>query len=210
MTVEIDLQKHWDEAYESKALHELGWYEKTSNVSLKLIQNLRLEKNAHILSVGAGASTLIDELLDAGYSNITAIDISTIAMKLLKERLQQRAKNVSFLVDDLTKPKKLHLLEPVDLWQDRAMLHFLTKKEEQDSYFKSVNKLVKPGGYALIGIFSKEGAKKCSGLEIQQYDHRLLQEKIGNDFKLIKYLNYTHLTPSASPRPYIYTVFQRK
>lgn len=210
MGTKIDLKKHWNTAYTSKAPHQLGWYESSSEISLILIEELELEPKAHILTVGVGTSNLIAELIEKGYENITVNDISDEALNILKKNLKETSKNVTFINDDLANPKKMGLIEPVDLWYDRAVLHFFTEKKDQDSYFRLLYDLVKPGGFVIIGAFSTKGAKKCSGLEIKQYDHVLLQDQIGDDFQLIKHLDFTHLTPSLSERPYIYSIFKRK
>ena len=205
----MNLEQHWNNTYTRKSPHQLGWYESRSIITLDLIQELGLDKEAHILSVGAGVSNLIKDLIAEGYSNITVNDISNKALALLKDKLKQDHDKVSFIVDDLTNSEKLHLLDKVEVWQDRAVLHFFTEKEDQYSYFKLLNELIKPGGYAIIGVFSTKGAKKCSGLELQQYDIELLASKMGSGFRLIKSLEHDHLTPSFSSRPYVYAVFQK-
>ncbi len=207
--MESDLKKHWDSAYSNHDITQLGWYEEDPKPSLQLIQNCNLSKNARILNVGVGTSTLIDELLHLGYKNIIASDISSTALDKLKTRLDSKKNKVHWVVDDLTNPCLLSEIDPVDLWHDRAVLHFFNKEEEQNTYFSLVKKIIKPNGYVLISTYNTEGASKCSGLHVHRYDKNLLMDKLGSDFKLIEYFNYTYTMPSGDTRPYIYTLFKR-
>lgn len=59
-------------------------------------------------------------------------------------------------------------------------------------------------------VFALNGAEKCCGLELQRYNTAKLQDKLGEEFKLIDKFNYGFINPYRSERPYIYTLFQRK
>lgn len=207
--MESDLKKHWDSAYENNDITKLGWYEEDPIPSLQLIQKCDLSSDARILNVGVGTSTLIDELLNFGYSNLTASDISNTALEKLQTRLGANKNKVHWVVDDLTNPKLLSEIDPIDLWHDRAVLHFFTNEEEQNAYFSLLKKIVKPKGYVLISTFNSEGATKCSGLNVKRYNKDLLTNKLGADFKLLEFFNYTYTMPSGDTRPYIYTLFKR-
>ncbi|MCP4439761.1 MAG: class I SAM-dependent methyltransferase [Aureispira sp.] len=204
-----DSKVHWESVYDRTAVNKLGWYESVADQSMKLIDKANIDKAAQILNVGVGASTFIDLLLEKGYQNIIASDISAIALEQLKKRLGEKQKEVTWVVDDLTQPQKLSSLESVDVWHDRAVLHFFLKEEERQNYFQLLNQLVKIGGYAIIATFREGGAEKCSGLPIQQYTKELLEEKLGKDFELVESFEYTYINPGGSPRPYIYTLFKR-
>jgi SAM-dependent methyltransferase len=204
-------QEHWEGVYEKQAVNKLGWFEAYPDPSLDLIETCRLGLDASMLHVGAGATTLVDILLQKGYENIVANDISTTALEKLKARLgPELAGKVLWIVDDLTKPDQLYSLEPVDLWHDRAVLHFFNDPADQLAYFNLLRKLVKIDGYVIIAAFNLEGAEKCSGLPVFRYDQTMLQKQLGKDFSLIKAFDYTYLMPSGNTREYIYTLFQRK
>jgi len=206
-----NLQNHWNKAYQKSPVEQLGWYEENSTPTLELIKKTNLPKEARILNVGVGASTIIDDLLKENFSNLIASDLSEVSLNTLKERIKSVAiDKVQFVVDDLTNPTKLPTLKAVDLWNDRAVLHFFTKKEDQETYFKLLKKLVKPNGYVILAEFALNGAEKCCGLDVFRYNTEMLQKRLGNEFKLKESFNYTFINPRGGERPYVYTLFQRK
>jgi SAM-dependent methyltransferase len=204
----IDFKRHWNEAYLNNKTEKLGWFEEKSEQTLTLINEAKLSKDALILSVGAGSSTLIDNLLADGFSNIIANDLSEEAFKTLKHRVGINDK-VNFIVDDLLNPSKLNKLENIDLWNDRAVLHFFLKEEATKAYFDLLRKVLKPKGFAIIAVFAKNGVEKCCGLSVKRYDIKMLKNEIGTDFELKNSFNYTFVNPFGGERPYIYALFQR-
>lgn len=204
-------KSHWNEKYQSSQNEELGWYEDTPETTMQLVAKCRLAKDASILNVGAGTTTLIDLLLDKGYSNILANDLSEIALEKLHKRIQDEYNyNLKCITDDLTNPSELNTLQGIDLWIDRAVLHFFLKKEQQQAYFDLIRKIVAKGGYVLIAVFSLEGAPKCCSLDLQRYNAEMLQDKLGKEFKLLETFNHTFINPRGGERPYVYTLFQRQ
>lgn len=204
------MKEHWDEIYEALDADELTWYEEMPESSIKLLSKCHINKDKSILDVGAGASTFIDYLIDQGFTNIIATDISEIALNKIKERLgKEKASQVRWIVDDITQPAHIQNLRDIAVWHDRAVLHFLLEENQQQMYLSTLKKVVKKGGYVIIAAFSLKGAKKCSGLEVKNYDQNMLAEFLGKDFGLLDYFDYTHYMPSREPRPYVYTLFQR-
>lgn len=205
------MREHWEGIYDKKSVEELGWYEDSPEPSLRLIKHCRLQKEAAILNVGAGATTLVDQLLELGYSNIIANDISPLALEELQHRLgADRSEQVRWIVDDLTEPKELAKLGSIDLWHDRAVLHFFLDRASQEAYFNLMQKLISPGGFVIIAAFHLTGASTCSGLPVHRYDEKMLQEKTGDEFQLLEAFNYTYTQPSGDTREYVYTLFQRR
>jgi SAM-dependent methyltransferase len=206
----MNLNQHWNEAYQKTEVEKLGWYEEDPIPSLELIDDLRLPKNARILNVGTGASTLIDELLRLGYENLIANDISDVGLKKLQDRLGANRQKVDWIVDDLLNSKTLVNINPVDLWHDRAVLHFFTEPEQRLTYFNLLRKLVKPGGCVIIAAFGMEGAEKCSGLPVYRYSKEMLQKELGEEFSIQVFFDYLYLQPSGNERKYLYTSFIRQ
>jgi SAM-dependent methyltransferase len=204
-----NLKEHWNRAYD-KADNQLGWFEENPIPTMQLIETCKLENDARILNVGVGTTTLIDSLLDAGYSNLIANDLSDIALFKLKERIQKSHNyNLKGIVDDLTNPTELKKIDPIDLWIDRAVLHFFLQEKEQTAYFNLIKKIVAKNGYVLIAVFALNGAEKCCGLDLKRYNVEMLQNSLGTDFQLIDSFNHTFINPFGGERPYIYTLFKR-
>jgi len=149
-------------------------------------------------------------LINQNFKNILVNDISPTALEKLKKRLGNQSENIKWIVDDLTNPTELNNLEKIDLWHDRAVLHFFNDTKEQDSYFTLLRNIVKEKGFVIIATFNLNGATKCSGLPVHRYDEKMIQEKLGNEFKLVESFDYTYTMPSNDTREYIYTLFKRK
>ena len=205
------IKDHWDNVYLKSELDTLGWYEEIPRPSLDLIEKCNLEKSAKILDVGSGATTLLNILANEGYRNITALDISKVALENAKKNIDPRIiSNFSWIVGDITDSKIIEKIPKVDLWHDRTVLHFLTEEKQQLGYLDNLKNLVKIGGFVIIAVFSLEGAKKCSGLDVKNYNHTMIAEFLGTSFKLIEHFPYIYVQPSGAERPYVYTLFQRK
>jgi ubiquinone/menaquinone biosynthesis C-methylase UbiE len=181
-----------------------------SQASLDMIENCQLPLNAPILDVGVGTSILIDHLVDSGYTDITAVDISAQAIEKLKARLgNEKSNRVQWLVDDIAHPKKINQLKDIALWHDRAVLHFLHDHEERQTFLATMRKVLRSGGFAIIAAFSLEGAATCSGLPVFRYSKEMLVEFLGDGFELIESFDYLYRQPWGDPRPYVYTRFQK-
>lgn len=204
------MKDHWEGVYHNSPIDRLGWYESRSEPSLRLIELCKLRKDAAILNVGAGATTLVDELIELGYRNIITNDISSKALEELQLRLgSEQSSLVRWIVDDLTDPDELQSLEKIELWHDRAVLHFFQDIVSQDAYFNLLRKLVSPEGHVIIAAFNLKGAPKCSGLPVFRYNAPMLQEKLGEEFQLKEAFDYSYTMPSGDTREYVYTLFQR-
>ena len=205
----INLEKHWCNVYTAVDIETLGWYEKESKPTLELIGKTNITKDATMFILGAGASTLIDSLVEQGYSDLIVNDISSCAMSNIKARLAKQAENIEFITDDIVNPEYLNNIKPIDFWIDRAVLHFFTEEGDQNKYFKLLNDKVKKGAYVILAEFNLEGAEKCSGLAVKRYNTEMLQEKLGAEYNLIENFDYDYYMPSGKLRKYVYTLFQR-
>ena len=124
-----DASDHWEGIYATKAADAVSWYQARPTHGLDLIMRAAPDPATPILDVGSGASTLLDALLDAGYTNVSALDISAQALAQSKIRLGARAAQVRWLVADVRRAG----LPPggVGLWHDRAVFHFLTRASDR-------------------------------------------------------------------------------
>jgi SAM-dependent methyltransferase len=200
-------QGHWNGVFATKADEAVSWFQATPEPSLDLIRACRLAKDACILDVGAGASRLPDALLEEGFTNIAVLDISAVALARTRARLGERAHAVRFIVADLA------AWQPdfqVDLWHDRAVLHFLTDLEERAAYAEALRRAVKPGGYVLISGFAPSGPERCSGLPVFRADQDSIAALLGPAFGLLEAFGEDHQTPSGDRQHFVFTRFQRR
>ena len=199
-------QVHWDNVFASKNLEERTWYEPTPGISLDLLKQLSLPKDAAIIDIGGGDSLLVDHLLDLGYRNVSVLDISTKALEKAQARLQERARLVQWICSDVT---DFTADQPYDFWHDRAAFHFLTTEEDVHHYAQTAASAIKPGGFLVIGTFSEQGPQKCSGLEIKQYSEDGLVQVFNNQFKKIQCQQAEHLTPTQAVQQFTFCTFQK-
>jgi SAM-dependent methyltransferase len=204
------LKDHWNKKYTNTPTTQLGWYESKSLPSLRLIENCAVSKDSTIFDIGSGMSTLIANLLELGYQNLYAVDISDIALEKAKALLdKEQAGQVHWIVDDITYPSTMFQFQNVKVWHDRAVFHFLTEEQHRQTYHSLLQKIVMPGGFVIMAAFAMNGATLCSGLPVQRYNTEGLQEFLGDEFKLLENFDYTYQMPSGDVRPYVYTLFQK-
>jgi SAM-dependent methyltransferase len=203
------MKNHWNEVYNSKKTVDLGWYEETPIKCLELLKKSKISHSDLIIDVGCGTSSFISNLLDQGYTNLIALDISDIAIKLIKQQMGEKAIHVQWIVDDITKPERVTKFKNVSLWHDRAVLHFLQKESEKQNYLQTLKTVLRIRGYAIIAVFNLEGVRECSDLDTYNYSEENLSGFLGEGFRLKECFDFVYQTPWGKPRPYIYSLFQR-
>ena len=95
-------REHWEQVYASKPSERLGWYKPHLQTSLEWISAIGLDRGAPVIDIGGGASTLVDDLLDLGYTSITVLDLAAPALELIKARLGRRSSSVTWICGDIT------------------------------------------------------------------------------------------------------------
>ena len=197
---------HWDQIYSTNAVDAVSWFQAHAADSLRFLQKTGVSRTAAIIDVGGGASTLVDDLLQQGYNNVTVLDIAEQALLASQTRLGVRANQVNWLVTDITKTKLA--AHSIDVWHDRAVLHFLTTANHRKAYIQNMLNSLKPNSHAIIATFAEDGPLKCSGLEIVRYSASSLQAELGASFKLIASEKVMHHTPSGNMQQFNYSYFR--
>ena len=197
---------HWDQIYSTNAVDAVSWFQAHAADSLRFLQKTGVSRTAAIIDVGGGASTLVDDLLQQGYNNVTVLDIAEQALLASQTRLGVRANQVNWLVTDITKTKLA--AHSIDVWHDRAVLHFLTAANHRKAYIQNMLNALKPNSHAIIATFAEDGPLKCSGLEIVRYSASSLQAELGASFKLIASEKVLHHTPGGNMQQFNYCYFR--
>ena len=199
---------HWDNLHASKKPTDVSWHQTHLQKSLELVSVTGVDPSARIIDVGGGASTLVDDLLAAGYRHVTVLDISSTAIRNARVRLGKRADEVMWLEGDITRVELP--LRYYDLWHDRAVFHFLTDAEDRRRYVNAVNQAVKPGGHVIVATFGPHGPLQCSGLDIVRYTPESLHHEFGDDFRLLQSITEDHVTPAGKHQEFIYCYCRKR
>jgi SAM-dependent methyltransferase len=199
---------HWEGVYLQKSASEVSWYQPHLTQSLELIAEAKVPPTAAIVDVGGGASTLVDDLLARGFTNITIIDLAAAALAQSRERLGDRARGVRWLEGDATS----ELLSPrsVDLWHDRAVFHFLTEEPRRRAYAEQLERCVRPGGFVLMSTFAPDGPERCSGLPVARYSPDELVAALGPGFEKVAEAREQHTSPWGSGQSFSYALCRRR
>jgi SAM-dependent methyltransferase len=203
----MKVKQHWDNIYGTKPEQQLSWFQPYPKSSIEFVELFNLPLDANIIDIGGGDSHFVDALLDKGYQNIWVLDISANAIERAKQRLGRRGLKVHWIVSDIIE------FEPTvqfDFWHDRAAFHFLTEEDKIYTYVSIAEDAVKKDGYLILGTFSENGPKKCSGLEIKQYSEASMSARFEVDFDRIKCIQEDHKTPSNTIQNFLFCSFKKK
>lgn len=197
---------YWDGIYRDKEPTEVGWYQPQPAVSLELIESLGLAHDAPIIDVGAGASNLVDALLDRGFTDISLLDVSTVALDLVRQRLTGTT-NVEYLHADVLswRPTRRYAL-----WHDRAVFHFLVDAADRSRYLDTMRAALAFDGLAIIATFGQDGPERCSGLPVARYSAEALIDLLGSDFVITATRAQRHVTPAGHPQPFTWVAARRE
>ena len=197
----MSTKSHWEKIYSEKSPQEVSWTQEIPETSIEFFNEFKLSKTSPIIDIGGGESKFVDFLLAEGYQNISVLDISENALKRAKDRLGEKSKNIEWIVCDINdfNPKKKYAL-----WHDRAVFHFLTSNVEINRYVENVKQ---NSENFIVGTFSTSGPKKCSGLEISQYDKNLLSKLFEESMTINKVEYINHITPFETTQNFIFCSF---
>ncbi len=202
----IDRHQHWENIYKAKKPAEVSWYQPTPATSLAFLKEFNVPLTARIIDIGGGDSLLVDHLVNLGYKDITVLDISETAIKRAKHRLGDNGRQVKWVVADAT---TFQPIEKYDFWHDRAAFHFLTSDHEIENYIATVQQNLRANGILLIGTFSENGPKKCSGMDIKQYTEKSMTDILQKFFTKIKCITVDHTTPVGAIQNFIFCSFKK-
>ena len=189
-----DATEHWDHAYGAAGLSQVSWYESSPRMSLEIVAALGVEHDVSVVDVGGGTSTLAAHLLAGGFTDVSVLDVSAVAL-----RNTPAGGDLTLLRQDVLtwQPERQY-----GLWHDRAVLHFFTREAEQQAYIRALNAAVMPGGFVILATFALDGPDQCSGLPVTQYSADDLVRLVGPEYVLHVERRDVHLTPRAVRQPF--------
>lgn len=195
----------WQGVHDSLDVDGVSWWQSVPELSLGLVDETGVGHDGPIIDVGAGWSTLIDHLVERGYHDLTAIDLSATALATVRERIGQAGMGVVLEVADVLdfRPGRLFAL-----WHDRAVFHFLTELDERDDYRLSLERCVPPGGHVVLATFGPDGPTTCSGLPIVRYTHEELAAEFPG-YELLSTSGEEHVTPWGTAQQFTAVLLRR-
>ena len=194
---------HWERVYETKPTDAVSWFQVHADLSLQMIRQTGVDRTAAIIDVGGGASTLVDDLLAAGYDNLTVLDLSSAALAAASRRLGSvRSAKVGWVEANITEVELP--VHAYDVWHDRAVFHFLTTPDERARYVQAVLRAVKPAGHVIVATFAEDGPSQCSGLPVVRYQADELHAEFGSGFDLVRHEKEAHHTPFGTQQQFVY------
>jgi SAM-dependent methyltransferase len=203
----VERQAHWDAAYQTKGDRDSSWFEARPDVSLRMLDAARITREHCVLDVGGGDSRLVDALLARGFRCLAVLDVSPAALERSQRRLGTSASLVRWLAADVTGNWSV---DPVDVWHDRAVFHFLVEAEDRRRYRDRLLATLKPGASAVISTFAEDGPERCSALPVRRYSPTGLAEELGSGFELLDSLTHQHFTPSGAQQSFQYSRFVKR
>lgn len=199
--------EHWDMVFNEREESQLGWFEKDFLQTFRLLNLIPDWQKSTILLPGVGTSKLVEELIRHG-CRLILNDISPEAISKVNSRLLEKKANITWLCQDISQPLP-ESSPPVDIWIDRAVLHFFTDQNDIKGYFANLKSYLKPGGYAIFAEFSLTGREKCAHLKLHRYSVDEISDRLGESSKLVSSFDFTFTNPRGEPRPYIYALYKR-
>jgi Methylase involved in ubiquinone/menaquinone biosynthesis len=199
--------RHWERIYGSQRPEQVSWFRPHLNVSIALLLSAGLNPRSRVIDIGGGASTFVDDLLDRRVEHVTVLDISAAALQAVRDRLGERAARVQWIVSDVSAADLD--ADSIDLWHDRAALHFLTEPHEIAAYVRVASRAIAPGGHAVIGGFASDGPEQCSRLPVVRRDPEQIAELFAQRFRLTAARREMHSTPRGTPQSFAYAVLQK-
>lgn len=203
----MNTKAHWEKVYSTKSHKDVSWFAEHVTTSLALIARGNLPKDAPAIDIGGGASTLVDDLIEAGYSDLTVFDISGAALEIARMRLEAMASTVRWIEDDIL-TSDLGGRE-YGLWHDRAVFHFLTAEADRQSYRKQVAGHLRVGGLLVMSVFAEDGPEKCSGLTVKRHGEGELAAFFGEGYETVHAEPSVHTTPSGAGQRFVNLVLRR-
>lgn len=200
-----ETKEHWEKVYREKSPHTVSWYQGVPELSLSLIEKAALPLDAPVIDVGGGASMLVDNLCERGYSNISVLDVSAAALAHCRNRLAQKGYKAHWFEEDVT---RFRAPCRYALWHDRAVFHFLTGKAARERYVDVLEHSLLPGAQVVMLTFAVGGPTRCSGLDIVQYDADKLGSELGSNFELLEWGREAHITPAGKQQDFAWFRFR--
>lgn len=191
--------EHWNKVYDTKGDDGVSWFQAFPTGTLELLDALGTSPDASIIDVGGGSSVVVDHLLDRGFTDVSVLDVSKVALDNTRARLGSAAGRVHWEHQDIFDwtPQRRY-----DLWHDRAVFHFLIEEDERTDYLEVLRSALAPGGQVIIATFDADGPTHCSNLPVVRYSATDLAALFAPHFDVVTTRREEHVTPAGLIQPF--------
>lgn len=197
--------EHWEKVHSSKQVDGVSWWQEEASLWLDLLDGLAITHDDGFADLGSGSSLLVDALVAHGWQHVLAVDVAPSALERIRQRLGNRPE-VTLVAADV---RQLRIPDPVRVWHDRAVFHFLTDPADRLAYRGSLRRCLAPGGYAIVATFAPDGPESCSGLPVIRYSPAELVAELGfQTSDLVRVERRLHVTPWGSEQPFTVVIVQ--
>jgi trans-aconitate methyltransferase len=202
---EADRRAHWDARYQASGPDGVSWFQDRPVASLALIAASGLDRASALIDVGGGAARLVDHLLADGWSDVTVLDLSVVALNQARMRIGPSPR-VQWIAQDLLtwRPARRY-----DLWHDRAVFHFLVNEDDRRQYGRVLSEALTPQATVIVGAFASDGPTHCSGLPVARYDSEALVSALGGRFDVLAARREGHVTPQGKTQSFTWVALRR-
>ena len=199
-------QAHWDDVYGRRDPRQLSWYEPVPEISLALITQAGVPRDAGIIDIGGGTSGLAAALLANRYTDLTVADISAASLEAAQATLGADAQRIHWIQADV---RSHDFGRRYQLWHDRAVLHFMVSTADRHAYLDNLRRTLAPNGCVIFATFGPDGPTHCSGLPTRRYDAPELIQLLGPDFNPLASRAHQHATPAGAQQQFLYLLSRR-
>lgn len=195
-----ELSRHWDAAYARAGAERVSWHQDDPVLSLSLFDELEVRSDTPVIDVGGGASVLVDRLVERGFTDVSVVDASPVALALVRARLPAAAlARVHLLHGDVLAWRPARRF---GAWHDRAVFHFLVDPDDRARYLATLRAATVEGGLVIVGTFAADGPETCSGLPVARYSPEELVAALGPGFEPLVTRREEHVTPTGRVQPF--------
>ncbi|CAO1618956.1 unnamed protein product [Sympodiomycopsis kandeliae] len=179
----LQTQEYWDQRYAKEEGNTYDWFKKFDDIKHVILPHIP-NKDAKILELGCGNSTITPGLHSMGYTNLTSIDFSPTLISQMRSQFPQ----ITFHcldIRDLLSPSSLSLIGPLssyDLIIDKGTLDALVAekgsvwdpsqavRENAAKEIDAVVQLLKPGATFLYMTWQQKQFRLLFLERPQQWD----------------------------------------
>lgn len=184
--------QHWDDVYERTAETGGSWTRENVDESIDAVKEVAPVWPCRVLDVGGGDSAVGYEVARV-HGRAVIVDLSAVALD--RNPLHQLTdKAECFLHGDLFSVE----LPEVDVWHDRAVLHFLSDGAVRRAYVERAAARVRLGGGLVVATFAEDGPESCSGLRVQRSSTHDLAAEFSAAFTPRRTFTKVHVTPTGA------------